>query len=77
VVAAAPVLRLQLSGRLLDTANPLSRVSGESFERVKSLLKSFGESQFISSVEKEKFNPTQPGILSFDFILVVDPKKPL
>lgn len=74
---AAPVLRLQLSGRLLDKNNPLSRVSENSFERVKLLLKSFGESQFISSVEKEKFNPTQPGILSFDFILVVNPKKPL
>jgi type IV pilus assembly protein PilM len=73
----APVLRLQLSGRLLDKNNPLSRVSENSFERVKLLLKSFGESQFISSVEKEKFNPTQPGILSFDFILVVNPKKPL
>jgi type IV pilus assembly protein PilM len=74
---SVPVLRLQLSGRLLDKNNPFSRVSEDSFERVKLLLKSFGESQFISSVEKEKFNPTQPGILSFDFILVVDPKKPL
>lgn len=74
---ATPVLRLQLSGRLLDKNNPLSRVSEDSFERVKLLLKSFADSQFISSVEKEKFNPTQPGILSFDFILVVNPKKPL
>ena len=72
-----PVLRLNLSGRLLDKNNPLSLVSEDSFERVKSLLKSFAESQFISSVEKEKFNATKPGILSFDFILVVDPKKPL
>jgi type IV pilus assembly protein PilM len=61
----------------LDKNNPLSRVSEDSFERVKLLLKSFADSQFISSVEKEKFNPTQPGILSFDFILVVNPKKPL
>ncbi|MFA6960353.1 MAG: pilus assembly protein PilM [Opitutaceae bacterium] len=74
---SAPVLRLNLSGRLLDKNNPLSKVSQDSFERVKSLLKSFAGSQFISSVEKENFNPNQPGILSFDFILVVDPKKPL
>jgi type IV pilus assembly protein PilM len=40
-------------------------------------LASFADSQFISSVEKETFNTNQPGILSFDFILVVDPKKPL
>ena len=74
---AAPVLRLNLSGRLLDKNNPTSRVSQDSFERVKSLLKSFADSQFIDTVEKETFNPNQPGILSFDFILVVDPKKPL
>lgn len=77
VAAPAPVLRLNLSGRLLDRANPVSRVSQESFIRVKSLLASFADSQFIESVEKETFNPNQPGILSFDFILVVDPKKPL
>jgi type IV pilus assembly protein PilM len=75
--AVAPVLRLNLSGRLLDKANPLSKVSPESLDRVRSLLASFADSQFISSVEKENFNTNQPGILSFDFILVVDPKKPL
>ncbi len=74
---ATPVLRLNLSGRLLDKNNPTSRVSQDSFARVTSLIKSFADSQFIDSVEKENFNPNQPGILSFDFILVVDPKKPL
>lgn len=73
----APVLRLNLSGRLLDKANPTSKVSQESLARVRSLLASFADSQFILSVEKETFNTNQPGILSFDFILVVDPKKPL
>jgi type IV pilus assembly protein PilM len=75
--APVSVLRLNLSGRLLDRANPVSRVSQESLNRVRSLLASFADSQFISSVEKETFNTNQPGILSFDFILVVDPKKPL
>lgn len=74
---AAPVLRLNLSGRLLDRANPVSRVSQESLNRVRSLLESFVDSQFISAKEKETFNTNQPGILSFDFILVVDPTKPL
>ena len=75
--AQAPVLRLNLSGRLLDRANPTSKVSPESLNRVRALLASFADSKFISSVEKETFNTNQPGILSFDFILVVDPKKPL
>jgi len=72
-----PVLRLQLSGRLLDRKNPVSRVSPDSYERVKTLLASFVDSQFISAVEKESFDPTTPGILRFDFILVIDPARPL
>jgi type IV pilus assembly protein PilM len=75
--AAAPVLRLNVSGRLLDKNNPVSKVSQDSYNRVKSLLASFADDKFIASVEKENFNPNQPGILGFDFILVVDPKKPL
>ena len=72
-----PPLRLSLSGHLLDRKNPDQKVSQESFARVKDLLKSIGESQFISAVENETFNSDQPGILSFEFILVVNPKKPL
>ena len=74
---ATPVLRLNVSGRLLDKNNPVSKVSQDSYNRVKSLLASFADDKFIASVEKEIFNPNQPGILGFDFILVVDPKKPL
>jgi type IV pilus assembly protein PilM len=73
----APVLRLQLSGRLLDRKNPVTRVSPDSYERVKSLLASFVDSQFISAVERESFDPNTPGILRFDFILVIDPARPL
>lgn len=72
-----PVLRLQLSGRLLDRKNPVTRVSQDSYERVKSLLASFVDSQFISAVERESFDPNTPGILRFDFILVIDPARPL
>ncbi len=70
-------LRLNLTGRLLDKDNPVSRVSQDSFNRVKELLVSFEDSQFIVSVENERFDNSQPGILKFDFILVVNPRKPL
>lgn len=72
-----PPLRLTLSGRLLDVANPQSKVSPESFERVKQLLTSFAGSQFISAVENEKFDNNQNGLLRFDFTLVINPKKTL
>ena len=73
----APPLKLALSGRLLDVANPQSKVSPESFERVKQLLASFAGSQFIASVENERFDNAQNGLLRFDFTLVIDPKNPL
>lgn len=70
-------LRLNVTGRLLDQANPLSKVSRDSYNRVKDLLASFSDSQFIVAVENERFDNTQEGILRFDFTLVVDPERPL
>lgn len=72
-----PVLKLQLSGRLIDRKNPVSLVSQDSYQRVTNLLSSFVDSQFISAVERESFDATNPGILRFDFILVIDPARPL
>jgi type IV pilus assembly protein PilM len=74
---AASNLRLTLSGRLIDRQNPVSRVSQESFDRVKNLLSSFVGSEYIVAVENERFDNTQEGILSFEFVLVVDPNRPL
>lgn len=64
-------VRLRLSGRLLDRANPMSRVSQGSYERVTSLLSSFTDSQFVAAVEGERFDAGDPGILRFDFTLVL------
>ncbi|HVU24841.1 MAG TPA: pilus assembly protein PilM [Opitutus sp.] len=72
----API-RLMLSGRLLDRNNPVSKVSADSYQRVKQLLASFGASEFVASVENERFDNSQPGILRFDFTLVVNPQQPL
>ncbi|BET66885.1 hypothetical protein ASA1KI_18030 [Opitutales bacterium ASA1] len=74
--ASAP-LRLMLAGRLLDKNNPMSKVSPESQNRVTTLLASFVESEFIVRLEGERFDNSQPGILKFEFILVVDPERPL
>ncbi|MFH1497470.1 MAG: pilus assembly protein PilM [Verrucomicrobiota bacterium] len=76
--AKAPeIIRLQVSGRLMDYNNPVSRVSQDSYERVKTLLESFVGSRFISAIENDSYNADQPGILRFDFVLVVDPQRPL
>lgn len=68
-----PPLRLRLSGRLLDRENPLSRVSQASYERVTALLNQFVESPRILEVEGERFDASEPGLLRFDFTLVINP----
>jgi type IV pilus assembly protein PilM len=76
-VSSPEPLRLNVTGRLLDRQNPVSRVSQESHERVKALLAGFVESRFIAVVENERFDATTPGVLRFDFVLVADPAGPL
>jgi type IV pilus assembly protein PilM len=69
--------RLRVTGRLLDRANPLSQVSNNSRGRVETLLGSFENSPFIQSVEDRRFDTSRPGILSFDFSLVINPETSL
>ncbi len=70
-------LRITISGRLLDRTNPLAKVSPDSYERVKALLASIGNSSFVATVESERFDNHQPGILQFAFVLVGKPAHPL
>ncbi len=70
-------MKLLVSGRMLDRANPLARVSPETFTRVKTLLAGLVDSPFVSAIEAERFNPRQPGILEFDFVIVADSRRPL
>lgn len=74
--AAAP-LRLFVAGRLVDRKNPVSKVSQESTERVRALIESLADSAFIASVDNERYDTSQPGILRFEFTMGVDPERPL
>jgi type IV pilus assembly protein PilM len=75
--AADAPLKLMISGRMLDRAHPLSKVSPETFVRVKTLLSQLTDTPFVTAVEAERFDNQQPGILKFDFVLVGDVKRPL
>ena len=71
-------LKLFLSGRMLDKANPLARVSVETTNRVKVLLRDIDRSPYVNVAEEgQRFDTTQPGILKFDFVLVANPQRPL
>ncbi|MDQ8185522.1 pilus assembly protein PilM [Pelagicoccus sp. SDUM812002] len=69
--------RVHLSGRLIDVYNPVSSVSPASYERVKSLLESFGDASFVANLEDERFDYSVPGFLGFKFTLVVKEGVPL
>ena len=75
--ASGPV-KLLLSGRMLDKANPLAKVSVETSNRVKALLRDIDRSPYVNVAEEgQRFDTTQPGILKFDFVLVANPQRPL
>lgn len=74
---AEPVLRLTLSGRLLDLSGPLAKVNPEANDRVRRLLAKFRESRFVREVSDERFDASEPGILRFDFTLVMKTEEPL
>jgi type IV pilus assembly protein PilM len=74
--AGAP-LRLVVSGRMLDRANPLAKVSQDTVTRVRVLFAELAKSPGVASVEGEHFDTSQPGVLRFDLVLVVDPAHPL
>ncbi len=69
--------RIHLVGRLIDVYNPVSSVSPDSYERVKTLLESLSGAEFVASLEDERFDYSVPGILGFDFTLVVKEEVPL
>ncbi|MBC2605252.1 pilus assembly protein PilM [Pelagicoccus albus] len=69
--------KIQLVGRLMDADNPVSNVSPDSYERVKTLLESFREADFVAALENERFDYSVPGILRFDFTLIVKEDVPL
>ncbi|EDY82270.1 hypothetical protein VDG1235_1890 [Verrucomicrobiia bacterium DG1235] len=69
--------KIQLVGRLIDVYNPVSSVSPDSYERVKSLLESFRAADFVATLEDERFDYSVPGILRFDFTLIVKEDVPL
>ncbi|MDI1249924.1 MAG: pilus assembly protein PilM [Lacunisphaera sp.] len=70
--------RLHLSGRMLDRTNPLAKVSLETTNRVKALLRDIDDSPYVRIAEEgQRFDNSQPGILQFDFELTADPARPL
>lgn len=70
-------LRLAISVRMLDRANPLAPTRDDASRKVGALLASLVDSPYIAAVEAERFDDGKPGILQFDCVLVAEPTHPL
>lgn len=75
--ASGAPLKIVVAGRMLDRANPVTRFSTEAAARMKALLRTLDESSHFSGVEGERFDSSQPGLLGFELVLVVDTTRPL
>jgi len=67
-----PALGLALNGRLLDVSGSMAKVNPEANDRVRRLLAKFRESGFVREVTDERFDAREPGILRFEFTLVLN-----
>jgi hypothetical protein len=71
-------LKLAVAGRLLERSDPLAKTAGpEAFDRIRALLTSLKQSPFVGTVEDERFDDSQPGLLAFEFVLVSAEARPL
>jgi type IV pilus assembly protein PilM len=72
-----PARRLALSGRMLDRVQ-VGAASGVDFNRrMHRLLGTLTASPFVAAIENERYDISQPGILRFEFTLVIKPERPL
>ena len=68
-------MKLLVSGRMLDRAHPLAKVSQETCSRVKQLLTHLADLPSVAAVEAERFDNQQAGLLKFDFVLVTEKQR--
>ena len=67
----ASLVHLNLTGCLFDADNPVTKAGAKSYQRAKSLLEGLRASPFVATVENERFDGSQPGMLRFEITLVV------
>lgn len=73
--------RLELTGRFLirefDENNPDAYDNRKAVAKINDMIKSLTDSLFLKSYEKVTTDPTNPRIMKFSFVLVVNPDKPI
>jgi hypothetical protein len=72
---SATAWRFTLSGRMLDKGNPAATAGADAYTRVRSLLQALARSPLVGAIENERFDGAQPGVLRFNFTLVMNSRK--
>jgi len=73
------IYKLNIKGRLIDRENVTTKVSQEAKDRTYELIKSLLDSPYIVKADDHipLFDCDEPGIVKFEFTLVVNPQKAL
>ncbi len=66
------LLRVTVSGRMLDRVRPTERANATSYEKVRRLLERLEASRSIAAVEHPRFDNRRAGVLGFDVTLVLE-----
>jgi hypothetical protein len=72
-----PLLRLAISGLILEQPARHGSESGGAAVRLTALMTSLAESPFVAAVDEKRFDHSQPGLLRFEFILGIKTGQPL
>ncbi len=72
-----PLLRLAIAGRILEQPGRHGSENRSAAVRLKALMTSLAGSPFVAAVDDKRFDPSQPGLLHFEFILGIKPGQPL
>jgi type IV pilus assembly protein PilM len=69
--------RVRVTGWMLDRLRPTEKVSAEVHARGKQLLANIAKTSSVRAIEDERFDYSRPGLVRFEFTIVLDPKTPL
>jgi len=70
---ALPPIRIAVAGCLFDPDNPSGPAGAGAYGRAQALLAQVRASPYVASVENERFDGGQPGVLRFEMTLVLAP----
>jgi len=70
-------VKFVVTGRMLEPIDAADKSRPGTLTRVTALLAALRQSPFVATVENERFDGSEPGLLAFEFVLVTGGTRPL